>query len=105
MFGATNIVKNNDKEKYVHSRYGIAFDGKVEWSFGKNSARNVIIFGIDNSSSSHIGNLKNDLLILGEGRTTGINGSFGASEKKIDISFSKAKTKSCLSLHYNAYIV
>ena len=83
MFGATNIVKNNDKEKYVHSCYGIAFDGKVEWSFGKNSARNVIIFGIDNSSSSHIGNLKNDLLILGEGRTTGINGSFGASEKKL----------------------
>ena len=82
MFGATNIVKNNDKEKYVHSRYGIAFDGKVEWSFGKNSARNVIIFGIDNSSSSHIDNLKNDL-ILGEGRTTGINGSFGASEKKL----------------------
>ena len=28
LFGATNIVKNNDKEKYVYSRYGIAFDRK-----------------------------------------------------------------------------
>ena len=31
----------------------------------------------------------------------GINGRFAASEKKIDINFSKAKTKFCLSLHYN----
>ena len=31
----------------------------------------------------------------------GINGSFGAPEKKFDINFSKANTKFCLSLHYN----
>ena len=28
LFGATNIVKNSDKSKYVYSGYGIAFDGK-----------------------------------------------------------------------------
>ena len=28
MFGATNIVKNSNKEKYVYTGYGIAFDGK-----------------------------------------------------------------------------
>ena len=28
LFGATNEVKNNNKEKYVFSGYGIAFDGK-----------------------------------------------------------------------------
>ena len=28
LFGATNIVKNSDKEKYVYSGYGIAFHGK-----------------------------------------------------------------------------
>ena len=27
LFGATNIVKNNGKSKYVYSGYGIAFDG------------------------------------------------------------------------------
>ena len=83
MFGATNIVKNNDKEEYVYSGYGIAFNGKVEWYFDNDYARNVIIFGVDNSSSSHAHNLRNDFLILGEGDTFGINGSFGAPEKKV----------------------
>ena len=30
LFGATSIVKNSDKEKYVYSGYGVAFDGKGE---------------------------------------------------------------------------
>ena len=37
--------------------------------------------GVGNSSSCHTHNLKNNFLILGEGSTFGINGSFGASEK------------------------
>ena len=102
LFGATNIVKNRDKEKYVYSGWRIAFDGKGEWSFGNDCVRNFIIFGVDNSSSSHADNLKNNFLVLGEGDTFGINGSFGAPEKKLSIHFSKANTKFCLSLHYNA---
>ena len=47
-FGATNIVKNSDKEKYVYSDYRIAFDGKVEWNFDNDHARNDIISGVDN---------------------------------------------------------
>ena len=50
MFGATNIMKNSDKEMYVYSGYGIAFDGKGEWSFGNDYARNDVICGVDNSS-------------------------------------------------------
>ena len=102
MFGATNIVKNSDKERYVYSGYGIAFDGKGEWSFDNDCARNVIISGVDNSSSSHADNLKNSFLMLGEGDTFGINGSFGAPEKKFSINFKKANAKLCLSLHYSA---
>ena len=30
LFGSTNIVKDNDKEKYVYSGYGIAFDGNAD---------------------------------------------------------------------------
>ena len=56
MFGATIITKTNDKENYVYSGYGIAFDGKGFWSFGNGYARNVVIFGVDTSSSSHIDN-------------------------------------------------
>ena len=38
LFGATNIVKANHKEKYGYSDYGIAFNGKGEWNFGNDSA-------------------------------------------------------------------
>ena len=40
--------------------------------------------------------------MLSEGPTLGINGRFSSPEKKFSIDFSKAKTKFCLSLHYNA---
>ena len=53
MFSATNIIKNSDKEKYMYGGYGIAFEGKDKWSFGNDYARNGVIFGVDNSSSSH----------------------------------------------------
>ena len=69
MFGATNVVKNSDKEKYLYSVYGIPFDRGGSWSFDNDFARNVIIFAVDNSSSSHSDNRKNNFLILGEGPT------------------------------------
>ena len=94
-YAKKSFVKNSDKEKFVYGGYGIAFDGKGDW-------RNVVIFGVDNSSSSHTDNLKKDILILGEGPIFGIKGSFGASEKNIDINFNKAKAKFCLGLHCNA---
>ena len=79
MFGATSLEKSSDKEKWMYSDYGIAFDGKDTWSFGNDYAKTVIIFGVDNSSSSHADNRKNNFLVLGEGDAFGINGSFGAS--------------------------
>ena len=42
-----------------------------------------------------------ETLLLGEGWTNGINGSFGSPEKKCSFYFTKANTKFCLSLHYN----
>ena len=83
MFRATNIVKNSDKEKYVYSGYTIAFDGKGEWSFDNDYTRNIIIFGIDNSSSSHADNLKNNFLMLRDGDSFGVNGGFCAPVKRV----------------------
>ena len=40
-----------------------------------------------------------DFLLLGEGPTFGVNGSFDSGEKTFSINFSKANTKFCLSLH------
>ena len=87
LFGATNIVKNSDKEKYVYSGYGITFDSGGSWSFDNGTARNVIIFGVDSSSSSHVDNRKNNFLILGLGPTYGINGKFGSAEKTFSTEF------------------
>ena len=43
MYGVTFIVKTVIKKNYVYSDYEIAFDGKCEWSFDNDYARNVII--------------------------------------------------------------
>ena len=96
------MVKDSDKEKYVCSGYGIVFDRKSERSFNTYYARNVIIFGVENSWSSHADKLKNNFLMLGEGDTFDINESLGASGKSFSINFSKANSKLFLSLQYNA---
>ena len=53
----------------------------------------MLVFGVVNSSSSHSDNIKNHFLISGEGDTYGINGNFGAPEKRFSINFSKVKFK------------
>ena len=83
LFGATNIVKISDKEKYMYSGYGITFDSAGFWNFDNDTAKNVIINGIDNSLSSHADNCKTNFLILGEGPIYGINGSFSSPEIKL----------------------
>ena len=70
-------------------------------SFGNRFTRNVIVFGFNNSSSSHSDNLKNNFSILSESLTYSINGSLGSPRKKYSINFTKENTQFCLSLHYN----
>ena len=60
----TFTLKHSGKEKWVYSGYGIAFDGKGEWSFGNAFARNVAIFSVDNTSSYHRDNFRNTILVL-----------------------------------------
>ena len=95
------MVKNSVKSKRVYSDYVIAFDGLCLWCFCNDFARNVIIFGVDNSSASLTDNCKNNFLVLGEGPNDDINGSIVAAEKKFTIHFSKAKAKLCLIMHCN----
>ena len=73
----------------------MTFDSAGSWSFDNDYATNVIVFGVDNSSSSHSDNHKTNFLILHEGPTYGINGSFGSPDNSMITVF-------CLSLHYNA---
>ena len=96
-----NFIFGAVKEKYVYRGYGITFDSAGSWSFYNDLDRNVIIFDVDNTLSSHSDNRKNNFLVLGDGPTYAINGSFGSSERKFKINFFKVNTKFCLSFHYN----
>ena len=72
LFGAVSLTKNSDVDKYKYSGYGIGFDRKGTFSFGNGVGRNVIIFGVDMSSSIKIGNRKRDVFILGKDPTQGL---------------------------------
>ena len=62
--------------------------------------QNLIIFGVDMSSSTKIDNRKKYILILGKGPTQGLEHTLSTA-KMYSINFSKGNTKFCLSLHYN----
>ena len=101
MFDAVTLTVNADIDKYGCSGYGVGFDRRSSFSFpGDAFGWNVIIFGVDMSSSEHIDNKKKDILILGKGPTQGLEHTLTA-EKMYSINFIVTKKKFCLSLHYN----
>ena len=67
LFGAVSLTKNADIAKYKYSGYGIGFDRGNVYSVGNGFGRNVIIYGVDMSSSVHVDNKGKDILILGKG--------------------------------------
>ena len=69
LFGAVSLTKNSDIGKYKYSGYGIGFDRKATLSFANGVCRNVIIIGVDISSSIKIDNRKKDILIFYKGPT------------------------------------
>ena len=71
----------------MFSNYGIAFNGKGDFNFGNDFARNVVILGVNISSSSHTNNHKNNFLVLDKGDTGGFNGGVGTP--KVSSNFSK----------------
>ena len=74
LFGAVTLTKNADIDKNGYSGYGIGFDRKTAFSFpgGVGFGQNVIILGVDMSSSAHIDNKKKDILVLRKGPTQGL---------------------------------
>ena len=100
LFGSFKQTKNADIDKYGYSGYGIGFDRETSFSFDNDFGKNVIIFGVDMSSSKKIDNRKKDILILGRGSTQGLESTLSA-EKIYAINFTKKNRKFCLSLHYN----
>ena len=55
LFVTVKQTKNIDPDKYSYTGYGIGFDSDPDFDGDKN----VIIFGVDNSSLTHANNRKN----------------------------------------------
>ena len=54
LLGAVKLTKHVDIDLYKYSGYGIGFSRKRFFSIGDEVCRNIIIFGVDMSLSSHI---------------------------------------------------
>ena len=62
LFGAVTLTKNVDIEKYGHSGYGTGFDRRGSFSFPSGGfGKNILIFGVDMSSSVQIDNKKKNI--------------------------------------------
>ena len=101
-FGAVKLVNNVDIDKCKYSGDGIRFD--IRWTFsyptGGGFDKNVIIFGVDMTSSVHDDNKKKDLSIFGEGPTQRLDYKALTAEKKYSLNFTETRKKFCLSLHF-----
>ena len=71
----------------MYSSYGIVFDWTDQWNLNNECAKNVVIFGADNGLLSHVNDRKNNVLVLGEGQTDGIDEDFRVPEKSFSINF------------------
>ena len=101
LFGAVTVTKNVDIKIYKYFGYVIGFDGHGSFSFPGNGLwKNVIIFGVDMSSSTNIDNRKKDILILVKDQTQGLEHMLRA-EKLCSINLTENNKKFCLSLYYN----
>ena len=67
LFGTVKLIGSTIKTNFIYNGWGIAFDEASSWSSGNDFARNVAISGVDNASSSHTDNQKNNVLVLVEG--------------------------------------
>ena len=101
LFGAVTLTKNAYIEKYGYSGYGIGFDRTGSFSFpGGSFSQNVLILGVDMSSSAHIDNKTKSILVLGIGPTKGLEHTL-TTEKMYSINFTVTNKTFCLSSHYN----
>ena len=91
MTGDVKLAKNADLDKYIYNGYGIGFDSRSEFSLHDGSiGKNIIIFGVDMSSSVHIDEKGKDILILRKGPTQGLNDTTLTAEAQYSINFSRS---------------
>ena len=66
LLGAMKLTKNADPDKSGYNSYGNEFDAFSQCSLSNGEwGKNVVIFGAENSSSTHTDYRKKDFIILG----------------------------------------
>ena len=103
LFGGVKITKNaTDTSKHKYEGYGICFDeGGTFSKRGINNRRNVLIFGVHESSLVHANNKANNIYVMGDLFVQGINDTALYTEKIYSQNFTAVNKKFVLSLHYN----
>ena len=102
LFGSIQITKNADTSKYEYKGYGICFDKGDTFSKGDiTNGKNVLIFGVHESSLTHANNKANNIFAMGDGSVQGINDTTLYAEKIYSQNFTQPNKKFVLSLHYD----
>ena len=102
LFGAMQVIKKPDTSKYKYRGYGIWFDEGGSFSKGNiSNGKNVLIFGVDESSLVHQNNKANNIYVMGDLFVQGINDTTLYAEKIYSQNFTQPNKKFVLSLHYN----
>ena len=104
LFGDVKITKNTTAtSKYKYEGYGICFDEGGTFSKGGiNNGRNVLIFGVHESSLVHANNKANNIYVIGDLFVQGVNDMTLYAEKVYSQNFTALNKKFVLSLHYNS---
>ena len=99
LFGAMKIIKsgaNNSKNKY--EGYGICFDSGGKFNKGNiTDGKNVILFGVDMSFSTHATNKANNIYVLGDWLVQGFKNTTIYAEKVFRFNFAEVEKKFVLS--------
>ena len=99
MFGAVKITKNVNTSHYKYEGCGICFDGESSFSFDNRiDAKNVIIFGVNTSNSSHSTNKTQNIYGLGKDFVQGINNTTIYAEKIYKTNFTERKVRIVITL-------
>ena len=91
------ITKNaTDSSKNKYEGYGICFDEEGTFTMGNiTEGRNVVIFGVHESSVVHTNNKTNNIYVMGDGFLQGIAGATLYAEKICKANFSAVKKNWC----------
>ena len=99
------LSKNADTSKYKYKGYGICFDEGGSFSKGNiSNGKNVLIFGVDESSLIHANNKANNIYVMGDLFVQGIYDTALYAEKIYSQNFTQPRKKFVLSLHYNGNV-